>query len=101
MAWATRDASPIYRTPAHRKARTALLKAYQPGDPCCLCGHAMWPTDDGKTSHLHADHDPETGGYRGLAHGNPIPCQDCGALCNQSDGARRGLARRGVTRLQW
>lgn len=92
-----RKADAIYATPAHRKARAALLAAYQPGDPCCLCGHPMWPP----TRNLHADHDPLTGGYRGLAHG--APCGACGKRCNQSDGARRGRARqdRRSTRLQW
>ena len=44
----------------------------------------MWPP----TANLHADHDPTTGGYRGLAHGTRCPV--CGITCNQSDGARRG-----------
>lgn len=79
--------SRIYWTPEHRGARKALLAVYQPGDPCCLCGHPMWPP----TSNLHADHDPITGGYRGLAHG--APCGTCGKRCNQVDGARRGRAR--------
>ncbi|MGZ4573385.1 MAG: endonuclease domain-containing protein [Mycobacteriaceae bacterium] len=56
-----------------------MLKAYRPGDPCCLCGQPMYPP----TRDLHADHDPATGGYRGLAH----------AQCNVSDGARRGRSR--------
>lgn len=90
-------ASAIYWTPEHRKARKDLLAAYQPGDPCCLCGHAMWPP----TRNLHADHDPLTGGYRGLAHGSQ--CETCGKRCNQVDGARRGRARQGTksTPLRW
>lgn len=88
MPFSRRSGSaPIYATPAHRKARAALLKAYQPGDPCCLCGHPMWPP----TRLLHADHIPGTDQYRGLAHGGR--CQTCGKRCNQSDGARRGRAR--------
>ncbi len=83
----------------HRKARNQLLKRYRPGDPCCLCGHPMWPKADGSTSHLHADHEPDTDRYRGLAHGEP--CQDCGRRCNQRDGAKRGRSRQDVTRLQW
>jgi hypothetical protein len=94
----------VYATPAHRKARAAMLAAYQPGDPCCLCGHAMWRTfckRHGKVDNcaLHSDHDPVTGGYRGLAHG--VPCPTCGKRCNQSDGAKRGRARQDTTRRQW
>jgi hypothetical protein len=48
--------SPTYRSATHKKARAAMLAAYRPGDPCCLCGHPMWPP----TSTLHADHDPAT-----------------------------------------
>jgi hypothetical protein len=85
MPFARRSGSkPVYRTAAHRTARAELLRNYQPGDPCCLCSHPMWPP----TRNLHADHDPITGDYRGLAHGTP--CQVCGKRCNQSDGARRG-----------
>jgi hypothetical protein len=98
MPWSTTrppGTQAIYRTPEHRKARAALIKAYRPGDPCCLCGHAMWPP----TSQLHADHDPaDPRRYRGLAHGT-TPCQDCGVKCNVSDGSRRGNQRsRGITR---
>ena len=99
MPWdRTAGAAPVYRSTTHKKARAALLKAYQPGDPCCLCGHGMWSP----TRYLHADHDPTTGGYRGLAHGTQ-PCQDCGLRCNVVDGARRGRARQSpqVTALQW
>lgn len=102
MSFAKRKgAAPIYRTAKHREARAALIAAYQPGDPCCLCGHPMWPLPNGKTSNLHADHIPGTDRYRGLAHGEP--CDVCGVRCNQSDGARRGSARasRRATRLQW
>lgn len=88
--------SAVYRTPAHRKARAALLKAWTPGDPCCLCGHPMW----GPPSSIHADHDPRSPDqYRGLAHGT-IPCQDCGQRCNVADGARRGRARQ-TTPTRW
>lgn len=94
MSW-DRNApvSPKYQTKAHRAARAALLRAYQPGDPCCLCGHPMWPP----TKYLHADHEPGTDKYRGLAHGTK-PCADCGQRCNVTDGARRGNRRsRGLT----
>lgn len=101
MAWEgpRSGTSPTYRTAQHRQARAALLKAYQPGDPCCLCGHPMWPP----TRTLHADHDPYTGGYRGLAHGS-TPCDVCGLRCNVVDGARRGRARqaqRRQTTMTW
>lgn len=94
MAFSSRN-NPKYKTPAHRKARAALLKVYQPGDPCCLCNHPMWPP----TSGLHADHIPGTDEYRGLAHGTP--CPTCGRSCNQVDGARRGRARQDATRIRW
>ena len=83
------QANPIYGTPQHRRARSALIAAWQPGDPCCLCGHPMW----GPTSALHADHQPGTTDYRGLAH----------AHCNTRDGAKRGRARQEarVTQLEW
>jgi hypothetical protein len=88
MPWSDsrRGASPIYRTPEHRKARAKLLAAFQPGDPCCLCGRPMYPP----TRNLHADHDPAGNGYRGLSHG----------LCNVRDGARRGRARQNVIRMR-
>ncbi len=91
----TRPASAIYATPQHKAARRALLARYQPGDPCCLCGHAMYPP----TRNLDADHLPGTDSYRGLAHGNG-KCQVCGKRCNRSDGARRGRARQNVSRLR-
>jgi len=93
MPWdrARPGTNPIYRTKAHKAARAALLRRFTPGDPCCLCGHEMWPNADGSTSNLHADHLPETDTYRGLAHGTP--CPTCGQNCNQVDGAKRGRAR--------
>jgi hypothetical protein len=95
MAWAKRSGSAaIYRTTTHKQARTKALAAYQPGDPCALCHHPMWPDTDGSTAHLHLDHDPlDTTRYRGLTHGS-TPCQDCGQRCNVADGARRGRARK-------
>lgn len=86
MTWHRQSGSnPIYRTATHRQAREQLLKAYRPGDPCCLCGGPMWPP----TSQLHADHHPGTGEYRGLAH----------ATCNRSDGARRGNLVANMTKI--
>lgn len=80
MPWDRRaGTAPIYRTTTHKKARAALLAAFQPGDPCCLCGKPMYPP----TRLLHADHWPNSDQYRGLAH----------ARCNVRDGARRGRAR--------
>lgn len=105
MPWTPRSgAAPIYRTPQHKRARAALVKAFKPGDPCCLCGHPMYPP----TRYLHADHLPGTTEYRGLAHGT-APCQVCGKRCNVRDGARRGRSRQGrrtprptrVTTLRW
>jgi hypothetical protein len=82
--------------PAHRKARLAYLAAYQPGDPCCLCGHPM----HGPTSGLELDHLPGTQTYRGLAHGM-TRCSTCGLRCNRTDGARRGRARQTSSHLRW
>jgi hypothetical protein len=70
----------------HAKARKAALAAYQPTDPCCLCGRSLGTNTRG----IHLDHHPH-GGYRGLAH----------ARCNVKDGARRGRARQDSTRLRW
>lgn len=88
MPWSTTrpGTQAKYRTRQHRLARAALLRAYQPGDPCCLCGLPMWPP----TSTLHADHDPlNPEQYRGLAH----------ATCNVRDAALRANAiRRGRRR---
>lgn len=86
----------IYRTAAHRDARAALVAAFRPGDPCCLCGHPM----HGPTRNLDADHLPGTDQYRGLAHG-AARCTVCGKRCNRSDGARRGRARQTASRLRW
>ena len=90
MPFAPGPQNPRYATKAHKAARTRLLAAYTPGDPCVICGHPMHPRPDGSTTGLHADHQPGTDQYRGLAHGDP--CQDCGKRCNQSDGATRGRA---------
>jgi hypothetical protein len=91
MAWVKRNsAAPIYRTTAHRRARAALIAAFTPGDACCLCGQPMYPP----TRQLHADHEPGTLAYRGLAH----------AQCNVEDAARRARARQlepQVTIREW
>jgi hypothetical protein len=92
MAWARQSGqAPIYRTARHRKARAALLQAFRPGDPCCICQQPMYPP----TSALHADHVPGTDTYRGLAH----------ADCNREDGAQRARQRRSgqtpATGLRW
>lgn len=87
MPWAKRPANPKYHTPEHKAARAALLAAFTPGDPCCLCGHPMYPP----TSALHADHNPNGRGYRGLAH----------RTCNVRDGSKRARARQDATRLTW
>ena len=90
MPWDRRSpTNPIYRTPAHKRARAALLAAFTPGDPCCLCSHPMYPP----TRNLHADHDPaDPTRYRGLAHGT-APCQTCGVRCNVRDGSVRARAK--------
>ena len=95
-----RPTSPrIYNTRTHKQARARMLAAFEPGDPCCLCEHPMYPLSDGRTSNLHADHIPGTDQYRGLAHGSP--CPTCGRRCNQHDGAVRGRARQSETPLRW
>jgi hypothetical protein len=98
MPWSTSrpGSAAVYRTPAHRKARAALLARFTPGDPCCLCGHPMY----GPTRNLDADHLPGTEHYRGLAHG-AARCPVCRKRCNRSDGARRGRARQDASRLRW
>jgi hypothetical protein len=98
MAWdRSAPSDPKYRSKAHRDGRARLIKAFRPGDPCCLCGHPMWPP----TSALHADHDPDDPSrYRGLAHGTD-PCPNCGVKCNVVDGARRARARQEQTQLRW
>lgn len=98
MPWSSSrpGTNPIYRTPAHRKARAALVAQHYDGAPCCLCGHPMY----GPTRNLDADHQPGTDMYRGLAHGH-ARCQDCGKRCNRSDGARRGRARQTASPLRW
>lgn len=88
MAWRRKTtAEQIYRAKAHRQARQALLAAFTPGDPCCLCGQPMYPP----TANLHADHEPGTTHYRGLAHSH----------CNVRDGAKRARARQLSSRLTW
>lgn len=92
MPWSSNrpGSAPIYAKPEHRRARAALLAAFRPGDPCCLCGQPMYPP----TRNLHADHIPGTNQYRGLAHGGPP------YYCNQRDGSRRARARQNVIQMR-
>ena len=86
MAFAKRKgAAPIYRTAKHRDARAALIAAFTPGDPCCLCGHPIWTP-----RYVEAQHQPGTEDLVGLAHGTRNRCTVCKRRCNQVDGARRG-----------
>lgn len=98
MPWsnARPGSAAVYRTAEHRRARAALLAAFTPGDPCCLCGHPMW-----HTRRLNADHMPGTDQYRGLSHGVGHRCTVCGKACNQTDGSRRARARQDASRLRW
>lgn len=100
MSWArSRPGNGVaakYRDPHHTAARKALLAAFTPGDPCCLCGHPMW-----HTKYLEADHLPGTNTYRGLAHGARHRCGVCGKRCNQSDAGKRARARQDATPLHW
>jgi uncharacterized protein (DUF2237 family) len=62
---------------ARAQARTSRIpRGIHPGDRCCLCGQPIWPLPDGKTGNRHADHDPGTTQYRGLANGTK--CEQCG-----------------------
>ena len=88
--------SAIYRSAEHRRARIALIAAFTPGDPCCLCGHPMW-----HSKRLNADHLPGTNQYRGLAHGVGHRCTTCGRACNQVDAARRARERQTSSPLRW
>jgi hypothetical protein len=93
MPWSrTRPVNPKYRTPEHLTGRAALIAAFTPGQPCCLCGHPMWTT-----RYLEADHIPGTNQHRGLAHGTRHRCTTCRRACNQRDGAKRGNAQRRTT----
>lgn len=86
----------LYRSRAYLKARAALVAAFQPGDPCCLCGHSI-----ATVRYVEAQHIPGTEQLQGLAHGTRNPCPTCGKRCNQVDGAKRGRARQNTTTLQW
>jgi hypothetical protein len=88
MSWASRKTSPLYRDPDYIRARAALIAAFQPGQPCCLCGHPITTT-----RYVEAQHQPGTTRLAGLCHGTRQPCPTCGKRCNQADGARRGRAR--------
>lgn len=99
MPWARRSGTaPIYRTAKYRTDRAALIAAFQPGDPCCLCGHPMWTT-----RYIEAQHRPGTETLVGLAHGTRNRCHTCGKGCNQTDGGKRARARqnRRSTNLRW
>jgi hypothetical protein len=99
VPWAKRSGSAkIYADPAYRKARAALVAAFTPGDPCCLCGHPIWTS-----RYIEAQHRPGTEQLDGLSHGTRNPCPTCGKRCNQVDGARRGRTRqeKRSTDLRW
>jgi len=99
VPWAKRQGTdPLYRSPTYLKARAALIAAFQPGDPCCLCGHAILTT-----RYVEAQHIPGTETLQGLAHGTRNRCPSCGKRCNQVDGAKRGRARQDTrtTQLRW
>lgn len=96
MSFPKGPTNPIYRDRAHAKARAALIAAFAPGDPCCLCGHPMW-----HSKRLEADHLPGTDLYRGLAHGAGHRCTVCGRACNQSDAGKRARSRQIASRLRW
>lgn len=99
MPFAKRQgAAPLYRTRTYLRARAALVAAFRPGDPCCLCGHPILTA-----RYVEAQHTPGTEHLEGLAHGTRNPCPTCAKRCNQVDGAKRGRARQStkVTRLRW
>ena len=99
MPFAKRNGTaPIYRSRKYLTDRAALIAAFQPGQPCCLCGHPIWTA-----RYVEAQHRPGTELLEGLAHGTRNRCTTCGKRCNQVDGAKRGRARQDkrVTRLRW
>jgi hypothetical protein len=60
----------------HQRERRRWARVVAQGIACCcLCGHPILPGTP-----WHLDHTPDRSGYRGVAH----------AVCNLSDGARRG-----------
>jgi hypothetical protein len=76
---ALRPQRPRQPDPPHARAQARTSRTprgIHPGDRCCLCGQPIWPLPDGKTGNLHADHDPGTTQYRGLANGTK--CEQCG-----------------------
>ena len=98
MPFAKRTTNPLYRSPKYLRDRAALVAAFRPGDPCCLCGHPI------RTArYVEAQHQPGTETLVGLAHGTRNRCPTCGKRCNQSDGGKRGRARQNKkqTRLKW
>lgn len=99
MPWARRSGTlPIYRTPEYRKARNALVAAFQPGDLCCLCWHPIWTK-----RYIEVQHAPGTTRLVGVCHGTNNICGVCGLRCNQSDAGRRAQARQvtKATNLKW
>lgn len=99
MPWAKRKGTAaLYTDPAYLKARRELVKAFKPGQPCCLCGHPITTA-----RYVEAQHIPGTKRLQGLCHGTNNRCPTCGRRCNQVDGAKRGRARQNkrTTQLRW
>lgn len=99
MPFRKRPTNPLYRTKQYARDRAALIAAFTPGQPCCLCGHPLQ-----SARYAEAQHIPGTDRLQGLAHGTHQQCSTCKQRCNQVDGARRGRARQNkkpVTNLKW
>ncbi|GAB3884548.1 hypothetical protein [Terrabacter terrigena] len=83
-----RPTASLYRSAKYQADRTALVKAFKPGQACVLCGHPIHVV-----KYVEAQHIPGTDQLLGLAHGTRNRCTVCRRPCNQTDGARRGRAR--------
>jgi hypothetical protein len=79
----------VYRTAKYRRDRAALIAAFRPGQPCCLCGHPIETL-----SYVEAQHIPGTDTLLGLCHGTRNRCGVCRRPCNQTDAAIRSNQRR-------
>jgi hypothetical protein len=104
MPWDRRaPTAALYRSRQYQRDRAALIAAFKPGQPCCLCGHPITTA-----RYVEAQHQPGTTILVGLAHGTKNRCPTCGKRCNQVDAAIRVNRARAarqqngrVTQLQW
>jgi len=87
-----------YRSAEHREYRESLVRDLErDGFLTCTADECVMPTriitnPNGRARDgLHAGHEDDGITYRGPQH----------FACNVKDGAKRGRARQGVTRLRW